>query len=101
MCNTVVCGRWRRCSLNWLRTLGTQSAVKTIQQCFGSVMKRRREAAGLSQEALAAAANLHRNYVGRLERGQMVPSLVVIQKIAAALGTTMAKFVAEVENVAD
>ncbi len=98
MCNTVVCGR---CSLNWLRTLGTQPTVKTIQQCFGDVMKRRREAEGLSQEALAAAANLHRNYVGRLERGQVVPSLVVVRKITAALGTTMAKFVAEVENLAD
>lgn len=73
--------------------------MKTIQQCFGNVMKRRREAAGLSQEALAAAANLHRNYVGRLERGQVVPSLAVIQKITGALGTTIAKFIAEVENL--
>lgn len=75
--------------------------MKTIQQCFGIVLKKRREAAGLSQEALAAAAKLHRNYVGRLERGQTMPSLVVVQKIATAVGLTMAKFVAEVENLAD
>lgn len=75
--------------------------MKTIQQRFGSAMKRRREAVGLSQEALAAEANLHRNYVGRLERGQVVPSLAVVQKIAAALGTTMAKIVAEVESLSD
>lgn len=75
--------------------------MKTIQQCFGNVMRRRREATGLSQESLAAEANLHRNYVGRLERGQVVPSLAVVQKIATALGTTMAKLVAEVENLSD
>lgn len=75
--------------------------MKTIQQCFGIVLKKRREAAGLSQEALAATAKLHRNYVGRLERGQTVPSLTVVQKIATAVGITMAKFVAEVENLAD
>lgn len=75
--------------------------VKTIQQRFGEVLRRRREAAGLSQEALAAEARLHRNYVGRLERAQMTPSLLVVEQIAAALGITMAKLVGEVESASD
>lgn len=75
--------------------------VKTIQHRFSEVLRKRREAAGLSQEALAAAANLHRNCIGRLERAQMVPSLLVVERIAAALDVTMAKLVAEVEKLAE
>ena len=78
-----------------------RATVKSIQQRFGDVLRRRREAVGLSQEALAAVAALHRNYVGRLERGQMVPSLAVVEKISAALGVTMSKLIAEVESLAD
>jgi transcriptional regulator with XRE-family HTH domain len=61
-------------------------------------LRRRREAAGLSQEALAAKADLHRNYVGLLERGQRMPSILVVQQLANALGTTMADLIAEVER---
>ena len=78
-----------------------RATVKSIQQRFGDVLRRRREAVGLSQEALAAVAALHRNYVGRLERGQMVPSLAVVEKISAALGVTMSKLIAEVESLVD
>lgn len=69
-----------------------------LQRTFGNVLRRRREAADLSQEALAARANLHRNYVGLLERGQRMPSLLVVQQLASALETTMADLVAEVER---
>jgi transcriptional regulator with XRE-family HTH domain len=64
---------------------------------FGRVLRRRREAAGLSQEALAAAAGLHRNYVGLLERGERAPTIVVLERLAAELGTTMSALLAEVE----
>jgi transcriptional regulator with XRE-family HTH domain len=73
-------------------------AVHPLQQQFGAVLRRRREAAGLSQEALAAQANLHRNYVGLLERGQRMPSILVVQRLAAALDTTMSELLAEVEQ---
>lgn len=69
-----------------------------LQRRFGAVLRRRREAAGLSQEALAAEADLHRNYVGLLERGQRMPSILVVQQLANALGTTMADLIAEVER---
>ena len=69
-----------------------------LQQQFGIVLRRRREAAGLSQEALAALANLHRNYIGLLERGQRMPSILVVQQLAAALESTMSKLLAEVER---
>lgn len=57
-----------------------------------------REATGLSQEALAAAAELHRNYVGLLERGRMMPRLLVVRQLASALGSSMTEFIADVEQ---
>ncbi len=61
-------------------------------------LRRRRLAVGLSQEALAAQANVHRNYVGLLERGQRMPTILVVQQLATALGTTMTDLLTEVEN---
>jgi transcriptional regulator with XRE-family HTH domain len=72
--------------------------VKSLQQRFGKVLRRRREACGPSQEALASQADLHRNYVGLLERGQRMPSLLVIQLLAKALGTSMVDVVCELER---
>ena len=65
------------------------------------MVRRRRAAAGLGQEALADKAGLHRTHVSLLERGRRMPSLEVVRKLAAALGTTMASLVAEVEAPAE
>ncbi len=75
--------------------------MRSIQLRFGEVLRRRREAAGLSQEALAADAGLHRNYVGLLERGKRVPSILVVEKLAAALGTSMSGLFRAVERLDD
>jgi transcriptional regulator with XRE-family HTH domain len=56
------------------------------------------DAAGLSQEQLAAQAELHRNYVGLLERGKQIPSILVVEKLAKALGTTMSSLLRAVER---
>lgn len=67
--------------------------MSDLARKFGHVLRRKRERLGLSQEALAEEAGLHRNYVGLLERGQGTPTLAVVAKLAAALGTTMARLV--------
>jgi transcriptional regulator with XRE-family HTH domain len=74
--------------------------VEPLQRKFGEVVRRRRQAAGLSQEALADRAGLHRTYISLLERGQRAPSILVVQQLAKALDTTMASLVAEVEDQA-
>ena len=63
------------------------------------MVRRRRVAAGLSQEALAAAARVHSTYVSLLERGLRDPKLSSIRKVAKALDTTAASLVGEAERV--
>lgn len=54
---------------------------------FGRNVRRLREALGLTQEALGAAAGLDRSYVGGVERGERNPSLSTIAQLARALQT--------------
>lgn len=68
-----------------------------LQRRFGRVVRRRRLAAGLSQEALADSAGLHRTYISLLERGQRQPQLDTIHSLARGLGTTMAELVGELD----
>lgn len=48
-------------------------------------MKRRRYEIGISQEALAERAGLHRTYVADIERGARNLALENIEKLAVAL----------------
>ena len=72
--------------------------VDILAQQFGNVIRRCREAAGLSQEDLAERAGLHRTYISMLERGLRMPSILVVKQLARALATTMASILDEVEG---
>jgi transcriptional regulator with XRE-family HTH domain len=52
---------------------------------FGRRLRELRTAKGLSQEALAEAASLHRTYVSSVERGERNIALMNIVRLAAAL----------------
>jgi transcriptional regulator with XRE-family HTH domain len=53
-----------------------------------------RAARGLSQEALADLAALHRTYVGSIERRERNVSLDNIEKLAVALGVDIGELLA-------
>lgn len=52
---------------------------------LGDAIKARRQALGLSQEALAEAAGIHVTHLGGLERGVRNPSYSTLVRLAQAL----------------
>ncbi|MDO9475393.1 MAG: helix-turn-helix transcriptional regulator [Pseudohongiella sp.] len=63
---------------------------------LGKRIRSLRKAAGISQERLALACGLDRSYLGRIERGEINISVVILYKIADALGCSASELLREV-----
>jgi transcriptional regulator with XRE-family HTH domain len=59
---------------------------------FGARVRGLRRDLGLSQEALADRAGLHRTYIGSVERGERNVSLSNLYALADVLGTSVASW---------
>ena len=70
---------------------------RRVQSAFGKALRKYRQAAELSQEALAASARLNRTYVGDIERGERNVSIVNMHKLAKALGVNLSELIHEME----
>ncbi len=68
---------------------------------FGQEIRSRRSSLGLSQEALAELAGISRGYLGQVERGRAVPSLMTMQSLADALGETLSTLIISCEDDLD
>ena len=60
----------------------------------GRRVRELRRQLNISQEELAARADLHRNYVGSVERGERDIGISAIGQLATALGISLADFFA-------
>ncbi len=58
---------------------------------FGERVRKIRKEKGLSQEELAYKADLHRTYIGMIERAEKNITLINIEKIANALEVDLKK----------
>lgn len=56
---------------------------------FGDNVRRIRKEKGLSQEELAYKADLHRTYIGMIERAEKNITITNIEKIAKALNVSI------------
>jgi transcriptional regulator with XRE-family HTH domain len=65
------------------------SRTASARKVFGGNLRLRREALGFSQEALAQTANLHRTYIGSVERGERNVSIDNMERLAAAVKATI------------
>jgi transcriptional regulator with XRE-family HTH domain len=53
---------------------------------LGARVRRLRETAGLTQEAMAHAAEVHWTYIGQIERGERNPTYKNLLRLASGLG---------------
>lgn len=59
---------------------------------FGKKLRALREAAGMTQAALAQKAGITREYCNKLESGQYDPTLGVVQRLAKVLDVKWTAF---------
>jgi transcriptional regulator with XRE-family HTH domain len=73
-------------------------APGTLVHSFGVGVRELRKARGWSQERLAENSNLNRSYIGEIERGSVIASLLTVEKLAAALQLTPSALLTQSEN---
>jgi DNA-binding XRE family transcriptional regulator len=87
-----------RVSLSWLSTrqhhpVSYNDDDARALRLLGDNLRRLREAAGKSQDALANDSGLHRTYVGAVERGERNPTYITLVKYASGLGLSVSDLV--------
>lgn len=68
---------------------------------FAENMLRLRHERGWSQEELAARGNLHRNYIGPIERAERNVGVDVMEKVADALGVSLSMMLEDTPEQTD
>jgi transcriptional regulator with XRE-family HTH domain len=66
---------------------------------FGKAVRSLREKIGLSQEAFAIKAGIHRTYVSSIELGKVQVSIRIAQQLADALETPLSQIWRQVERL--
>ena len=70
-------------------------ARPTARRIFAENLRKARQTKGLSQEGLAELANLHRTYVGSVERAERNVSIDNMERLASALGLSLPSLLQE------
>jgi transcriptional regulator with XRE-family HTH domain len=80
------------------RPVGSTTFTPEPAIAFGKATRTARLDQGISQQELAALAGIERSHMGKIERGEHMPTLVLILKIAAALNISASELVAVTES---
>ena len=70
------------------RPIGARTFDPAPALAFGEAIRERRFELELSQEQLGNLAQVERSHMGKIERGQHLPNLALILRLAVALSTT-------------
>jgi transcriptional regulator with XRE-family HTH domain len=73
-------------------------ARKGLAARFGTVVRRLRTSAGLSQEGLADLCGLHRTYIGSIERGEKTVTIGTATRVADAFGLRLWQLLKRVDE---
>jgi transcriptional regulator with XRE-family HTH domain len=80
------------------RPAGTTTFDAELAQAFGAAVRTLRSEQGVAQESLANLAGIERSHMGKIERGEHMPTLAIIFKIANALGCSATTLMAAMES---
>jgi transcriptional regulator with XRE-family HTH domain len=80
------------------RPAGATTFEAEPAQAFGAAVRALRTEQGVAQETLANLADIERSHMGKIERGEHMPTLAIILKIARALGCSSADLMTETES---
>ena len=80
--------------------MALESETSLDAALFGRAVRLLRGERGWSQELLAEKADLNRTYVGEVERGDVVPSILTAAKLADAFGVRLSIVMARCESLA-
>ena len=72
--------------------------MPNLSPWLADAIRKRREAAGISQEELADRAELHRTYVSLVERSKRNVTVDALDRIASGLGVPASRLLAEAET---
>ncbi len=80
------------------RPAGATTFDAELAHAFGAAMRALRTERGIAQESLAHLAGIERSHMGKVERGEHMPTLAIIFKIARALECSTAVLMTETEG---
>jgi transcriptional regulator with XRE-family HTH domain len=72
-------------------------ASRFSRRSFGLAVRREREKLGVSKEAFAERADVHRTYISSIERGTASIGIEVANGIATALGMKLTELIRQAE----
>ena len=79
------------------RPVGATTFEVAPARAFGAAVRAARTEDGIAQETLAHMAGIERSHMGKIERGEHMPTLALILKIARALGRSAGELMLETE----
>ena len=80
------------------RPVGSTTYEPGPALAFGQAVRAARMEQGMAQEELAALAEIERSHMGKSERGEHMPTLALILRIAVALNRSAADLIAATEE---
>jgi transcriptional regulator with XRE-family HTH domain len=80
------------------RPVGSTTYEPGPALAFGLAVRAARTEREMAQEELASLAEIERSHMGKIERGEHMPTLALILRIATALNTSAAGLMAATEK---
>ncbi|WP_099592626.1 helix-turn-helix domain-containing protein [Stenotrophomonas maltophilia] len=80
------------------RPAGSTTHDAELAHAFGAAVRALRIERGIAQESLAHLAGVERSHMGKIERGEHMPTRAIIFKIAGALECSTAVLMSEAES---